>query len=46
MADVYVYGFDNLLIVVDADNVSASNRAERVASAARDSDGIYRRYVL
>lgn len=42
LADVYVYGFDNLLIVVDADNVSASDRAGLIASAARDTDSIYR----
>jgi hypothetical protein len=42
LADVYVYGFDNLLAVVDADNVSASDRAELVAPAARDTDSIHR----
>lgn len=42
LADVYVYGFDDLLVVVDADNVSSSNRAELVASAARDTGSVYR----
>jgi len=41
-ADVLVYAFDHLLVVVDADRVQTENRAELVAGAARDSDSIYR----
>ncbi len=41
LAEVYVYGFDELLVVVDA-NVSVSYRAELVAAAARDTDSIHR----
>lgn len=40
-ADVYVYGFDALLLVVDADQVAPAHRAELVASAARDTDTIH-----
>lgn len=42
LADVYVYGFDTLLVVVDANTVSGSHRAELVAAAARDTGSIYR----
>jgi hypothetical protein len=42
LAGVYVYGFDGLLLVVDAERVSAADRGELVASAARDSESIHR----
>jgi hypothetical protein len=35
LAKVYVYGFDDLLLVVDAEHVSPSDRAVLVASAAQ-----------
>lgn len=41
-ADVRIYSFDHLLFVVDVDNVSATHIAELVASAARDTNSIYR----
>lgn len=41
-ADVRVYSFDNLLLVVDVDKMSAADIAELVASAARDTKSIYR----
>jgi hypothetical protein len=41
-ADVRVYAFDHVLLVVDIDNVSAAHTAELVSSAAGDTDSIYR----
>ena len=41
LAEVYVYGFDSLLLLIDAENVSARDRAELVTSAAKDSESIY-----
>ncbi len=41
-ADVRVYSFDYVLLVVDITRVSADHIAELVASAARDTDSIYR----
>lgn len=40
LSDVFVYGFDGLLVVVGAD-VSMAHRAEIVATAARDTDSIH-----
>ena len=40
LSDVYVYGFDGLLVVVGA-GVSPADRAELVATAARDTDSIH-----
>jgi len=40
-ADVYVYGFDDLLMVIDADRVSKSDRADLVSTAAGDTGSIY-----
>lgn len=40
LADVYVYGFDDLLVVIGA-TVNASDRAELVATAARDTATIH-----
>jgi hypothetical protein len=42
LADVLVYGFDDLLLVVDADRVSVSDRAELVSTLARDTDSIHK----
>lgn len=42
LGGVYVYGFDSLLLVVDAEDVSTADRAALVASAARDTDSIHR----
>jgi len=33
-AEVYVYGFDDLLLLVDSENVAVSDRAELVTAAA------------
>jgi len=41
-AEVYVYGFDDLLLLIDSENVAISHRAELVAAAARDSSSIHR----
>ena len=41
-AGVLVYAFDEMLLVVDVDRVAVSDRAELVASAARDTKSIYR----
>jgi hypothetical protein len=41
-AGVYVYGFDGLLVVVDAERVSDGDRAELVATATRDTGTIHR----
>jgi len=42
LAGVYVYGFDGLLLVFDAERVSASDRAELVATATDDTNSIHR----
>lgn len=41
LAEVYVYGVDDLLLVIDYGRVSASARAELVASAARDTKSLH-----
>jgi len=41
-ADVLVYAFDHLLVVIDKDRVQTGHRAELVASATRDTESIYR----
>jgi hypothetical protein len=41
-ADVRVYSFDHLLLVVDREKVSNEHIAELVASAARDTRSIHR----
>jgi hypothetical protein len=41
LADVLVYGFDSLLLVVDADRMSVTDRADFVSTVARDTDSIY-----
>lgn len=41
-ADVYVYGVDDLLLVVDAERVSIADRAALVATAARDTESLHR----
>lgn len=40
-ADVLVYAFDETLLVIDRERVSTADRAELVASAARDTESIY-----
>jgi hypothetical protein len=40
-ADVWVYGFDKLLVVIDDERVEVDHRAELVAAAAGDSESIY-----
>lgn len=40
-AKVYIYGFDDLLLVVDSVHVAMSHRAELVATAAADTDSIH-----
>jgi hypothetical protein len=42
LAGVYVYGFDDVLAVFDAEHVGAKDRAEIVASAAQDTGSIHR----
>lgn len=42
LAKVYVYGFDDLLLVVDAEHVSPSDRAALVASAAQETSVVHR----
>lgn len=44
MAEVFVYGFDNLLLVVDANAVSQRQRANLVSLAARRTGSIYGGY--
>ena len=41
LAGVHVYGFDDLLLVVDSVRVSGSDRAELVATAAKDTGSIH-----
>lgn len=41
-AEVYVYGFNSLLLLLDSQNVAVSHRAELVATAAADTDSIHR----
>ena len=41
LADVLVYGFDDLVLIVDANRVDVGERAELVALAARDTDSIH-----
>jgi hypothetical protein len=40
-ADVWVYGFDEIIVALDANRVETDHRAEIVASAAGDSESIY-----
>jgi hypothetical protein len=42
LAGVYVYGFDDLLLVVDAERIKSEERAELIATAASDSGSIHR----
>lgn len=42
LADVFVYGFDDVLLVVDAVEISAKHRAELVAAAAEDTESVHR----
>jgi hypothetical protein len=41
-AEVYVYGFDDLLLLVDSETVAVPHRAELVTTAAQDTGSIYR----
>ena len=41
-AEVYVYGFDGILLLIDKENVATTHRAELVASAAGDTESIHR----
>lgn len=40
-AEAYVYGFDDLLLLIDNKNVSVSERAELVTAAAQDTSSIH-----
>ena len=40
-AEVYVYGFDDLLLLIDAKHVAVNHRAELVSTAASDTDSIH-----
>ena len=41
-AEVYVYGFDDLLLIIDSETVAVSDRAELVTAAAQDTRSIHR----
>ena len=41
-AEVYVYGFDDLLLLIDSETVAVSHRAELVTAAAQDTSSIHR----
>ncbi len=41
LADVLVYGFDSLLLIVDADKVSVTDRADLVSTIATDTASIH-----
>lgn len=41
LADVRVYAFDDLLLVVDLEAVTTEHTTELVVAAARDTDSIY-----
>ena len=41
-AEVYVYGFDDLLLLIDSENVAVPHRAELVTAAAQDTSSIHR----
>ena len=41
-AEVYVYGFDDLLLLVDSETVAVSHRTELVTAAAQDTGSIHR----
>jgi len=42
LADVRVYAFDDLLLVVDLEAVTTAHMTELVVAAAQDTDSIYR----
>lgn len=42
LSGVYVYGFDGLLVVVDAERVSTAERAEIVSTATEATESIHR----
>ncbi|WP_436348910.1 hypothetical protein [Natronorubrum sp. FCH18a] len=42
LADVRVYAFDHLLLMVDLDTVSVGERAELVVAAAQDTNSVHR----
>jgi hypothetical protein len=42
LAGVYVYGFDDVLVVVDAQRITAGDRADLVATAADATESIHR----
>ncbi len=41
-AEVYVYGFDDLLLLIDTETVAVSHRTELVTAAAQDTSSIHR----
>lgn len=41
LADAYLFAFDGLLLVTDADRVAQANVAELVSTAARDAESAY-----
>ena len=41
-AEVYVYGFDDLLLLVDSENVAVSHRVALVTAAAQATSSIHR----
>ena len=42
LSGVYVYGFDGLLVVLDAERVSTAERAEIVSTATEATESIHR----
>ncbi|APX98604.1 hypothetical protein [Natronorubrum daqingense] len=42
LANVRVYSFENLLVVVDRDRVTVADRSELVVAAARDTKSVHR----
>ncbi|RJX47698.1 hypothetical protein [Halonotius pteroides] len=41
-AEVYVYGFDDLLLLIDSETIGVSHRAELVTAATQDTNSIHR----
>jgi hypothetical protein len=41
LSEVVIYGFDDVLLVVDRDRVAVSDRAELVAALAQDTDSVH-----
>jgi hypothetical protein len=42
LADVLVYGVENVLIILDSNRISVNDRSQIVATAAKDTSTLYR----